>query len=56
MHGEKWDKKDVFKKLKDKMDSASKRVYDISKKMEISLREAAYVSALKILSKKTRGR
>ena len=52
IHGESWSKKDVFKKLKEKMESACKRVHEISRELKISLREAAYVSALKSLSKK----
>ena len=52
IHKDRWSKEAVFKKLKGKMDSACERVYEISKELNISLREAAYVSALKSLSKK----
>ncbi len=46
-HDEKWKKEDVFKKLKEKMDSAVHAVYDAHKAYGVSLREAAYIVALK---------
>lgn len=55
VHGESWSKKDVFKKLKEKMEGACERVYDISLRHKVSLREAAYISALKSLSAKGAG-
>ena len=51
MHNEKWTKDDVFKKLKDKMDAAASAVYDIGKKKDVSLRDAAYILALERLAK-----
>ncbi|MEK9153985.1 MAG: Glu/Leu/Phe/Val dehydrogenase [Patescibacteria group bacterium] len=47
MHDEKWKKEDVFKKLKAKMDSAARAVYGAHKTYGVSLREAAYIVALK---------
>src|SRR3989344_1446298 len=50
IHNERWGKEDVFRKLKEKMDRACERVHEISRELKISLREAAYVSALQRLS------
>ncbi len=50
MHGETWTKEDVFKKLKEKMDTAAKAVYELSKKHNCSLRDAAYILALERLA------
>ena len=47
----KWKKDEVFVKLKRKMRTAAKAVYDVSKAQKITLREAAYIVALKRLSK-----
>lgn len=55
IHNQSWGKNDVFKKLKEKMDSACARVYAIAHELKISLREAAYVSALQSLSGKNAG-
>lgn len=46
MHNEKWTKDEVFAKLKSKMESACDRVLEMSKKHNLTLREAAYASAL----------
>jgi glutamate dehydrogenase len=46
MHNEKWTKDEVFKKLKSKMESACDKVLELSKKHNLTLREAAYASAL----------
>lgn len=50
MHGESWKKEDVVKKLKDKMEAATRVVYDASKEHRVTLREAAYIVALKRLA------
>ena len=55
MRGEHWSKKEVFKKLKEKMDSACEMVHDISLQYKVPLREAAYIRALQSLSAKTAG-
>lgn len=49
LHGETWRKQDVFKKLKEKMESATQAVYAASKDYNVSLRDAAYIVALKRL-------
>lgn len=51
MHHEKWSKVKVLKKLKTKMENAVNEVFDVSEKYKISLREAAYILALKRISK-----
>ncbi|OGG80593.1 hypothetical protein A3A39_01425 [Candidatus Kaiserbacteria bacterium RIFCSPLOWO2_01_FULL_54_13] len=50
MHGDVWKKEEVFAKLKEKMDAASRAVYDASKEYNVPLRDAAYIVALKRLS------
>jgi len=50
MHGENWHKEDVFRKLKEKMEPASLAVYQASLQYKTSLREAAYIVALKRLA------
>ena len=50
IHGEKWKKEDVFAKLKEKMESASEAVHAASVEHKVSLREAAYIVALKRLA------
>jgi len=50
IHGESWSKKDVFKKLKEKMESACEKVHTISVRNKVTLREAAYIRALQSLS------
>ena len=47
----KWKKEEVYTKLKKKMRAAAKAVYDTSKARKITLREAAYIVALKRLVK-----
>lgn len=47
IHKEKWDKEEVFSKLKEKMERAADEVFDISIKHKVNLREAAYIVALK---------
>ncbi|MFH1187187.1 MAG: Glu/Leu/Phe/Val dehydrogenase [Candidatus Levyibacteriota bacterium] len=51
LHQEKWTKKDVFKKLKDKMEKATEAVFKTQKEHDVTLREAAYILALKRLEK-----
>lgn len=48
---EKWTKEEVFKKLKEKMEKAVFEVYQASKKYNVTLREAAYIVALKRIQK-----
>ncbi len=50
MHDEKWKKEDVFAKLKEKMESAAEAVHAASLEYKVSLREAAYIVALKRLA------
>ena len=50
INNEKWKKDDVFKKLGEKMETATQKVYETSKKHNISLRTAAYVVALERLA------
>jgi glutamate dehydrogenase (NADP+) len=47
IHGENWAKRRVVKKLKEKMETASKRVYKSAQKYKIPLRQAAYIEALR---------
>ena len=47
MKNKKWTKDNVFKKLQGKMEKATTEVYNISLKMKVSLREAAYIAALR---------
>jgi len=51
IHNEKWNKEEVLAKLQEKMTKAANNVYNISKKHNITLREAAYVAALERISK-----
>lgn len=50
IHGEKWAKEEVFKKLEDKMRVAARAVVDDAREHKITLRDAAYTVALKRLS------
>lgn len=50
MHKEKWEKREVFKKLREKMNRASEEVYGASKELGVSLRQAAFIVALRRLS------
>ena len=47
IHNELWNKPDVFAKLKKKMNAATVDVYKTAQEHSISLREAAYIVALK---------
>jgi glutamate dehydrogenase len=47
LHNEKWTKEEVFSKLKEKMEQAATNVFETSKKNNVSLRDAAYIVALK---------
>ncbi len=49
---ERWNKEDVFGFLQKKMSSAAERVWDTAQTYKVSLREAAYVAALKKISEK----
>lgn len=48
---EKWEKDEVFEKLKEKMDVAAENIYEASIKHKTSLRTAAYITALERLSR-----
>ncbi len=50
VHGEKWEKGDVFRKLEDKMRAAARAVFTEAGKDSLTLREAAYIVALRRLS------
>jgi glutamate dehydrogenase/leucine dehydrogenase len=52
LHNEKWTKEEVLNKLRGKMSTAADRVYQLAKEKNISLREAAYISALKKIEEK----
>jgi glutamate dehydrogenase/leucine dehydrogenase len=51
LHDEHWTKERVLKKLKEKMEIASKEVYEASLEYKTTLREAAYILALKRIEK-----
>ncbi len=46
MHDEKWTKEEVLTKLKEKMEKAAGEVFQLHKKYDASLRQAAYIVAL----------
>jgi glutamate dehydrogenase/leucine dehydrogenase len=48
---EHWQRKDVFKKLSEKMEKAAGEVFEMSRKHEVPLREAAYLVALERISR-----
>src|SRR3989344_6049579 len=50
MHEEEWTREDVFTKLQEKMKDATRSVYAASREYDVSLREAAYIVALKRLA------
>ncbi|MBI4093830.1 Glu/Leu/Phe/Val dehydrogenase [Candidatus Kaiserbacteria bacterium] len=50
LHGEHWKKDDVLQKLREKMETAARAVYEASKEYSVSLRDAAYIVALKRLA------
>jgi len=52
MHNEKWPKEEVLNKLRDKMTEATDRIYNLAKEKNVTLREAAYISALKRIEEK----
>jgi len=54
MHNEKWSKEEVFAKLKKKMELAAENIYKTSLEYKVSLREAAYIVALKRIEKETK--
>lgn len=47
---QKWEKQEVFNKLKEKMESASEKVFLASKKHNVPLRTASYIVALERIS------
>lgn len=50
IHGEKWEKENVFSKLKEKMDKATQEVLLASEEFNTTLREGAYILALRRIS------
>jgi glutamate dehydrogenase/leucine dehydrogenase len=50
MHEQEWSRDDVLKKLREKMEEASRTVYTTSEEYVVTPREAAYIVALKRLS------
>ncbi len=54
MNNEKWKKEAVLTKLKEKMIAATNEVFDTHKKEHVTLREAAYMLALKRIEKQWR--
>ena len=52
LHNLKWSKNEVFKKLKEKMETAAENVLKTQAKYKATLREAAYILALKNIEKK----
>ena len=51
LQGQHWTKENVLRKLKEKMEIASKEVYSASLEYKTTLREAAYILALKRIEK-----
>ncbi len=51
IHNEKWTKEEVFKKLKEKMELSAEDIYKTSLEYKVSLREAAYIVALRRIEK-----
>ena len=49
LHNEKWTNDEVIEKLKEKINIATKKVFDNSKKFNCTLRESAFITALKRL-------
>jgi len=54
LHDEHWTKEKVQKKLKEKMETATDEVYAVSLEYKTTLREAAYIQALKRIEKSWR--
>jgi glutamate dehydrogenase (NADP+) len=52
MHDEKWSKEEVLNKLRDKMSAAADHIYQMAEENNVTLREAAYISALKRIERK----
>jgi glutamate dehydrogenase/leucine dehydrogenase len=51
VHQENWTKEEVFTKLRKKMEKASNDVFETSNKYKVTLRDAAYIVALKRIEK-----
>lgn len=51
LHNESWTKEEVLGKLKDKMEAAAEKVYNVHKKYNVTLREAAFITALQRIEK-----
>ena len=56
LHNERWGKDQVFEKLKSKMDNALEDLFVTSKEYKVTLREGAYILALKRLEESFRER
>ncbi|MGH7203029.1 MAG: Glu/Leu/Phe/Val family dehydrogenase, partial [Candidatus Levyibacteriota bacterium] len=54
MHNEEWTKDDVFAKLKKKLTKATNEVWEAQQAYKTTLRDAAYITALKQLEKNWR--
>lgn len=52
INDEKWTKEEVFRKLKEKMENATIQVLKAKEKYKVTLREAAYIVALKRIEKR----
>jgi glutamate dehydrogenase/leucine dehydrogenase len=52
MHNEKWSKEEVLNKLREKMTEAADHIYQLAQEKNVTLREAAYISALKRIEAK----
>lgn len=50
IYGETWEKSDIFAKLEEKMQAATRAVFETSREYKVPLREAAYILALKRLA------
>ena len=52
MHNESWQKDEVFDKLKQQMERVTDEVFNSSKENNVTLRDGAYILALKRLQQK----
>lgn len=55
MHHETWNKEEVLGKLREKMTEAADQIYGLAKEKDVTLREAAFIKALKAIEKKRLG-
>lgn len=54
VHNEKWGKEEVLNKLREKMIEAADKIYTIATDEKVTLREAAFIKALKTIEEKRR--